>query len=160
VFELGEELLDRVQIGTVRWQEKQMGADLANGTPCCFAFMATEIVEDYDIAFDERRSEDLLDVEGEELAVDGSVDNPGCINAIDAQGSDEGECLPMSVRNMRHQALSPRSPAAQGRHVGLDPGLVEEDQPVWLYALLISLPSSALASNVWPILLSRQNAFF
>ena len=83
VFELGEELLDRIEIGTVGWQEEQVGADLADGAPCCFAFVAVEIVENHDIAFDERRSEDLLHVEGEEFAVDGSINDPRCINAID-----------------------------------------------------------------------------
>jgi hypothetical protein len=66
----------------------------------------------------------------------------------------------VAMRNMHRQALSARSPAAQRRHVGLDPGLVDEDEPVRLYTLLIGLPSPALASDVWPILLSRQNAFF
>jgi len=47
-------------------------------------FVAAEIVEDHDIALGKRRDEYLLDVEGKEFAVDGSIDDPGGINAIEA----------------------------------------------------------------------------
>src|SRR4051812_45471448 len=59
------------------------------------------------VAFGEGRPENLLDVEGEELAVDRAVDNSGCVDAIASQGGDEGERLPMAVR---HASLCPRGP--------------------------------------------------
>jgi hypothetical protein len=160
VLELGEELLDGVQVRAVGWQEEHVGSGLAEGASCRLAFVAAEIVEDHDIAFGKGRSKYLLDVEGEELPVDGAINDPWGVNAIDPQGCDEGECLPVTVRNPRRQALSPRSPAAQRRHVGLDPGLIEEDEPLRVDAMLMGLPSLPLASDVWPILLGRQNAFF
>jgi hypothetical protein len=160
VLELGEELLDGVQVGAVGWQEEHVGSCLPDSASCRLAFVAAEIVEDHDIAFGKGRSEYLLDVEGEEFPVDGAINDPWSINAIDPQGCDEGECLPVTVRNTRRQALSPRSPAAQRCHVGLDPGLIEEDEPFRVDAMLMGLPSLPLASDVWPILLGRQNAFF
>jgi len=83
-FELGEELFDRIEIRAVRRQEEQVSASLADGASRRLTFVATEIVEDHNVALGERWSEDLLDIEGEELAIDGSIDDPGRINAIDA----------------------------------------------------------------------------
>jgi hypothetical protein len=160
MLELGEELLDGVEVRAVGRQKEHVGSRLANGASRCPAFVAAEIVEDHDIPFGEGRSQYLLDVESEEFAVDGAIDDPRGIDAIDPQGCDEGERLPVTVRNPRCQALSPRSPAAQRCHVGLDPGLIEEDEPFRVDAMLMSLPSLPLASDVWPILLGRQNAFF
>jgi hypothetical protein len=38
--------------------------------------------------------------------------------------------------------------------------LIEEDEPFRVDAMLMGLPSLPLASDVRPILLGRQNAFF
>jgi hypothetical protein len=160
VLELGEELLDGVQVRAVGWQKEHVGSCLPEGASCRLAFVAAEIVEDDDITFGKGRSQYLLDVEGEEFPVDGAIDDPRGIDAIDPQGCDESECLPVTVRNPRRRALSPRSPAAQRRHVGLDPGLIEEGEPFRVDAMLMGLPSLPLASDVRPILLGRQNAFF
>jgi hypothetical protein len=160
VLELGEELLDGVEVGAVRRQEEHVGSGVPDGASCPLAFVAAEIVEDHDVAFGKGRSKYPLDVESEEFSVDGAINDPRGINAIEAQGCDEGECLPVTVRNPRRQALSPRSPAAQRCHVGLDPGLVEKDEPFRVDAMLMGLPSLPLASDVWSILLGRQNAFF
>jgi hypothetical protein len=61
-----------------------VGAGIADSASSGATFVAAEIVEDYDIALGQRRHEYLLHVKCEELAVDGSIDDPGCINAIDA----------------------------------------------------------------------------
>jgi len=95
VLELGEELLDRVEVGAVGRQEEEMGADRPDGAAGGLSLVACEVVEDDDVAFGEGRPENLLDVEGEELAVDRAVDDPGCVDAIASQGGDEGERLPM-----------------------------------------------------------------
>jgi hypothetical protein len=62
-FELGEELLDGVQVRAVGWQEEHVGSRVPDGAPCRLAFVAAEIVEDHDIAFGKGRSKYLLDVE-------------------------------------------------------------------------------------------------
>jgi len=69
VLELGEELLDRIEVGAVGRQEQEMGADRARRLP----LMAAEIVEDDQVSLGEGGDEDLLEVEGEELAVDRAV---------------------------------------------------------------------------------------
>jgi hypothetical protein len=83
-FQLCEELFDWIEIRAVGRQEHQMGAGVADSASRGVAFMAAEIVEDYDIALGKCRDQYLLQVKGEELTIDGSIDDPGCIKAIDA----------------------------------------------------------------------------
>ena len=141
-------------------QEEEMGAGGPDGAAGGLSLVAAEVVEDDDVAFGEGRPENLLDVEGEELAVDRAVDDPGCVDAIASQGGDEGERLPMALRHAGLEPLSPRPPAAQGRHVGLDPGLVDEDEPSRLNPTLTGLPARPLAGDVGPHLLGRPHGFF
>ncbi len=63
VFELGEDLFDRVEVGAVGRQEEQMGASGSDGGAGGLALVAAEVVEDDDVARREGRGEDLLDVE-------------------------------------------------------------------------------------------------
>src|SRR5690606_32312527 len=64
----------------------------------------------------------------EAFAIDRSVNEPWCFNPVMAQGGNKGGRLPVPVRNLRLEALTARRPAAQRRHVGLGPGLVDEDE--------------------------------
>ena len=70
-FELGEDLLDWVEIGTVGRQEEQLGAGGADGSTPGFAFVTAEIVNNDDVAGIECRHEQLLDIGQEALAVFG-----------------------------------------------------------------------------------------
>jgi hypothetical protein len=56
--------------------------------------------------------------------------------------------------------LPPQGPAPQRRHVGLGPGLVDEDQAGWIDPRLILLPTGSMARDVRPVLFAGQNAFF
>ena len=76
MFELGEDLLDGVEIGTVSWQEDEMRPGFSDGVSSGFAFVRAKIVQDDDVTPGERRDEHLLDVEGEDVAVDRPVDDP------------------------------------------------------------------------------------
>jgi hypothetical protein len=58
------------------------------------------------------------------------------------------------------QALAFRSPPAQRRHVGLDPGLVDEDEAPRIEAILPGSPAPTSASDVFASLLKREQRFF
>jgi hypothetical protein len=45
-------------------------------------------------------------------------------------------------------------------HVGLGPGLIEEDQTLGINASLVASPAGALASDVGPLLLGGAQGFF
>lgn len=61
---------------------------------------------------------------------------------------------------MGDQPLTARTPAAQRRHVGLDPGFVDEDKAARINPVAIMDPSPAPARYVRPDLLGGQNGFF
>ena len=74
--------------------------------------------------------------------------------------AEEGQRAPMAVRGEAAQTLALGPPSAQRRHVGLDPGLVDEDQPAWVDPALVGLPAGALEGDVRARLLGGQHGFF
>jgi hypothetical protein len=58
------------------------------------------------------------------------------------------------------QASAARSAPLLTGHVGLGPGLVDEDQPVWIDITLVALPSLALALDIRTFLLGGAQSFF
>ena len=66
----------------------------------------------------------------------------------------------MTVRRKAAQALASGSPAAQRGHVGLDPGLVDEHQAVWIEAILQAAPALPPSRDVGAALLKGEQSFF
>ena len=160
VFELGEDLLDRVEVGAV-WRQEQEPRDdaadrLSNGRP----FMAAEIVHDDDVAGRERRHEALLDIIGEALAVDRLVEHAWRVDAVVAERGEEGHRAPVAIRNLGMEALADRCPATQRSHVRFGPCLVDEDQAGRIKPALILLPLLAPPGDRGPELFGGQHAFF
>ena len=159
-LELGEDLLDGIEVGTVGRQEEQLGAGGADGAAHGLAFVAAEIVHDDDVAGLERRDENLLDIGEEAFAVDRPVDDAGCVDAVAAQGGEEGQRPPAAMRHLGDQPLAAGRPAVAARHVGLGPGLVDEDQARRIKPALILLPLRPPPCDVGPVLLAGVQAFF
>ena len=90
VFELGEGLLDGVQIGAVWWQEQQMRPDVPDSLAHRLAFVTAEVVHYDDVAGVERGNENALHVGSEDVAVHGAVKDSWRVDPIMAQGRDEG----------------------------------------------------------------------
>lgn len=160
MLELGEDLLDRVEIGAVGRQEDHMSA---NGADCCsggLALVRAKVVQDHDISLCECGDEHRLDIGCEEIAVDRPVDDPWCIDTIMAKRGDEGEGFPVPVRGACIEPLPTQPPAAQGCHVGLDPRLIDEHEPFEVNLMLMCLPADAFASNIPTGLFRRKHGFF
>jgi hypothetical protein len=66
----------------------------------------------------------------------------------------------MAVRHARIKTLPAQAPAAQRRHVSLDPGFINEDQAPGVNLVLMGLPACALERDVATGLLGRQYGFF
>ena len=130
--------------------------DLAQGG----GLVAAEIVHDDDVAGLEGRNELLLDIGAEAFAVDRAVEDARSGEPVAAQGAEEGQRPPVAVRGEGAQALALRPPAAQRGHVGLDPGLVDEDQPPRIEAGLPGSPASPPARDVGAGLLKGEQRFF
>src|SRR6202140_5964204 len=101
-----------------------------------------------------------LDVDLEALTVDRAIENPRCLDPIVAQCGQEGCGLPVAMRDFGRQPAAARRPAPQGCHVGLGPGLVDEDQALRLDLALILLPLRAPAGDVRTAAFAGGGAFF
>jgi hypothetical protein len=66
----------------------------------------------------------------------------------------------VAVRSEAAQALALGAPAAQRRHVGLDPGLVDEDELPGIEAGLPGAPAPTPTGNVGAGLFKREQRFF
>jgi hypothetical protein len=159
-FELGEDLLDGVEVGGVFRQEDDAGSDIPDRPPHRLSFLGAEIVEDHDVARLQRRHEELFDIGVEALAVDGPVKQAGRFDAVVAQGGEESRGLPFALRDLVDEPLAPWRPATQARHIGLRPGFIDEDQPPGVGEPLTGSPSFAVATDVRAILLACDKRLF
>jgi hypothetical protein len=93
-FELGEHLLDGIEVGRVFWQEDEPGSGGSDRLSHRLSFVRAEIVENDDVARLEGRKEELLDIGQKAFAIDGAVEQAGRFDAVVAQGGQEGRGLP------------------------------------------------------------------
>ena len=124
------------------------------------AFVAGEIVHDDDFAGRERGHEELLDILKEACAVDRLIEHAGGIDPVAAQGREERHRFPVPVRHFGMETLPLGCPATQRGHVGLGPGLVDEDEAPGIKPPLILLPLPAPPGHLGPELFGGQHAFF
>lgn len=160
MFELGKNLLDRVEVGAIRRQEEEFGAYAADGVANGFSLVAAKIVHDDDVAGFEAGQKERPDI-GEELdAVDRPVKDARRLDPVAAQCSQECLGSPVTVRYPADQALAASAPAAQRRHVRLGPGLIDEDETGRINLCLIFFPLSSPPGDVRTALLAGDCGFF
>ena len=106
------------------------------------------------------RHENLFHIDPEARAVDGAIEEPGCLDAVMAQGRQEGQGAPFAVRDLCFQPLATRRPSPERRHVGLGPGLVDEDQALRRDAPAVLLPLGPPAFDVRAIPFTGDGGFF
>ena len=72
------------------------------------------------------------------------------------------ECrgLPLALMNCSMSALSLRRPAAKPCHVGLRPGLIDEDRTPGINVPLVGAPARTMAAYVRAILFTRDEGLF
>jgi hypothetical protein len=66
----------------------------------------------------------------------------------------------MAERNERFQTATARTPTAQRRHVGLDPGLVDKHQTPWVNPVLPGFPAEPAAGDISVRLLAGEYGFY
>ena len=160
MFELGEDLFDRVEVGGVFRQEEELGAGRADQSPYGLALVTAEIVHDDDVALMQRGHENLFDIGAKALAVDRPFDQPRRDEPVMTQGSQERRGLPAPVRNFGEEPAATRRPSPQRRHVGSGPGLVDEYEALRLDAVLIPRPLRPPPRDVGTIAFASHHAFF
>ena len=160
MLELGKDLFDGVEVGRVFRQEEQLGAGCTDEPTNGFALVAAEIVHDDDVVGAKRRDEDFLDIGLKALAVDRPVKKPRGIDPVMAQRSQKCRRLPVTVRNFGFEPDAERRPSSQRRHVGLGPGLVDEDQALRRYLVLIPDPLRPPPRDVGTVAFASHYGFF
>jgi hypothetical protein len=160
VFQLGEDLFDRVQIGRVFGKEEQLGAGRPDRPANGFSFVAAKVIHDYEVARRERGDQHLLDIGFEAFAIDRTVKHPRRLDTIMPKGGHKGQGFPVAVRNFGHEPRPSRRPSPERRHVGLGPRFIDEDQALWLDPLLTLCPSGTPACDVGAIAFAGDDGFF
>jgi len=160
VLKLGEDLFDRVQVGRVLGQKEEFGSGATDGAANGFALVAAEIVHDHQIAWPERRDQHLLDISGEGLGVDRTVEHPGRLDAVMAERRDEGHGFPVAMGNLGDQPLPARRPSPQRLHIGFRPGLIDEDETLGINLVLTACPLDASTRHVGTVAFAGHDTFF
>lgn len=151
-LQLGEGHFDQIEVRTVGREEEQRCAGgfdpLAHGGP----FVAGESVHDDDIAGPEFGHQDLGDMGLEPVAVDGAIEHHGRYHPAGAQARDQRGGLAVAVGEAHPQPLAALRAAMAAGDVGRGPGLIDEQQPVWVKVELAVEPGLALPQDVGTIL--------
>ena len=93
-LKLGEDLLDRIEIGRVFREEYQARPGVADRLPHGLSLVRAEIVEDHDVAGLEGRDEELLDIGAKAFAVDWAVEQTRRVDTVIAQSGKKGRGCP------------------------------------------------------------------
>lgn len=160
VFDLSEGVFDRIEVRRVGRQVPKPGAGSLDHLPDGHRLMTSQIVQDDYVAWLQHGYELLFYIGAKALAVDWSVEDAGCREPIPAQRAKEGQRAPVAVRSQAAQPLALRPPTSQRSHVGLDPGLIDEDQALWIEARLPRSPSPTPAGNISAHQLKGEQRFF
>lgn len=102
----------------------------------------------------------MLHISAEAFAVDRAVEDAGCRELVMAEYAEECEGTPVTVRGEAAQACSCGAPAPQRGHVGLDPGLIDEDEPARIKSSLPGSPTLAPTRDVGASLFEGEQCFF
>ena len=139
-LELGEQLLDRVQIGAVGGQVEERGAGRGDRLADAIDPVRGQVVEHHDIARLERGRQELLHIGAEGDAGHWPVQHQRCDDAALPEPSDEGRGAPVAMRHGRNQTPTRRATALAPGHVGGGACLVEKDEPRRIHEVLPSPP--------------------
>ena len=91
-------------------------------------FVDAEVVEDHDLAGDQRWHEHLLDIGGEGIAVHGSFQSHRRLESMRREGGDESGVAVIVARSTAVDALIAGSPAGTRGQGDVGARLVEEDE--------------------------------
>ena len=159
-LEFGEGHFDRIEIRAVG--RKIAHARSAGGDQGLDAgdFVGGEIVEDDDVALFEFGTQHGSQIRGEDFRVDRAFDQKRSRDFLRPQRGDEGGALPVAVGNRRETTAAPGAASVTPRHLGVEAGLVDEDQPRTIQRGLRLAPTLPRGFDVGPLLLGGVDRFF
>lgn len=159
-LELREDLLNRIEVGTVGREVQQVHACRLQALANAGHLMCGQIINDDDAARPHFRDQTFLEPLLEDCAGHRAREQLRGENAVMSQTGNEGGCHPMAVWYLGEELLALVAPTMAARHRGVRAGLVDEYQRCKVETGLRRLPEFAGQSDVRPILLSREDRFF
>ncbi|BCH60593.1 hypothetical protein RvVAR0630_32170 [Agrobacterium vitis] len=137
-----------------------MGTGIPDGIAHRLSFVTSQIVENDDITRLEGWNEGLLDPCRKGNAVDRTIENTRCYDAVAAQASQKSQRFPVTMRHLCDERLSELAPAAGARHIGLNPGFINEDKTIGIKSVLMCLPACSEPYNLRPVPFACHQCFF
>ncbi len=159
-FELGEQLLDRIEVGRAGRQVEQAGANRGDRFSDAVDLVSRRIVEHHDITRVKDRRRKLLDLGAKGPTGHRAVQHQRGDDPVLAQPGDKAGGLPMPVWHGRDQALIRRTATVATGHVGGRRGLVEEQEASNIHVALPDPPAASPARYIGTVLLGRPQALF
>ena len=159
-FEFGEDLLNRIEIGTVCREVNKKRATCFDRFSDTDTLVNTDVVHEHDVTSFQRWSKNLFDISLEHLTVHCALEHEGSSNAIMAQRRDEGGGFPIAMQHLLDQALAPWRSAIEPGDGGRDAGFINENEPFRVKSRLSPLQGFTTGGDVRPILLGGVQAFF
>ena len=159
-LELGESVLDWVEVGRVGRQVEEARARRLDPLSGRLPLVAGQVVHDDDVALAQFGNEDALDIGLEGVAIDWAVEHEGRDHATGGQAGDESRRFPVAMRDADAQAFAAAAAAVGARHFGRSPGLVDEDQTFGIKVKLAFEPGLAPLQNVGAVLLGGVRGLF
>ena len=97
---LAKAFFDRIEVRTVRREESNKRADLLDRGPHLGLLVGREVVEDDDIAWAQRRHQDLFDVGEERWTINGPIEHRGRAETLKTKRGDHRVGLPVTARGV------------------------------------------------------------
>lgn len=160
MLELGEDLLDGIEVGRIRGEEQEFGAGGLDGFAHGVAFVRGEIVHDNDVAGPEFAQKKPLDIRLEDRAGHRAWNNQRREDAVMPEAGDERRCFPMAVRRFADQSFAAPRPSVALRHIGRCAHFVDEHKAFRVERSLAAPPQPAGERHVAAILLTGEQGFF
>ena len=101
VLELGERLLDQIEVGAAGQKEQKMGARASDRRVHRFGLVAARIVHDDDVAAAGRRDQLRFNIGPEGVSVGRAVQDPRCIDPVRLCRRDHPATLETDTLNRR-----------------------------------------------------------
>src|SRR5215213_597205 len=159
-LELGEELLDWVEIRGIGREVKHAGPDRPDRLLDPDDLVNSQVVHHHNVVWFQFRREHLRDVGAERLPGHGPIEHKRCKDPARPQARHNGRGFPVSRRHRIDQALAPGVPAVEAGHGRGRARLVDEDEAVRIHVALPHPPASAVAGHIGPVLLAGSQALF
>lgn len=159
-FDLGEDLLDRIEVRAVRRQVEQVHARVFEAFLDARHLVSRQIVDDDDAVWPHFRDQAFLKPLPEDHPGHGAREQLRGQDAVMRQARDEGGCHPVTVRSLGEQLLTLWAPAMAARHRRVRAGLIDKHQRCEVELGLSRPPERACKRDVGAILLSREDRFF